>query len=72
MASTCELNEVTYIVPELGCQHCEDAVSNELLGLAGVEAVVVDIETSCVTVHGQGLDAVALRVSLKNLGYQAA
>jgi hypothetical protein len=46
-------------------------MSNRLLTIAGVEAVLVDPETKGVTVHGQGLDFVTLR-GFVNAGYQAA
>ena len=72
MDAECQTSEVTYIVPGMGCDRCESAVSDRLLTIAGVEAVVVDPETKGVTVHGQGLDVVALRAFIENAGYQAA
>jgi copper chaperone CopZ len=67
-----EMNEVTYIVPDMGCDHCEDAVSSRLLKIAGVEAVGVDLETRRLTVYGQRLDANTLRASIDDAGYHAA
>ena len=67
-----EMSEVTYIVPDMGCDHCEDTVSSQLLTIPGVEAVGVDLETGSVTVYGQGLDANTLRASIDDAGYHAA
>jgi copper chaperone CopZ len=67
-----EMSEVTYIVPDMGCDHCEDAVSSQLLRIAGVEAVGVDLETRSVTVYGQRLDGNTLRASIDDAGYDAA
>jgi copper chaperone CopZ len=52
--------------------HSESAVSNRLLTSPGVEAVVANLETRGVTVHGQGLDVMALRALIENAGYQPA
>lgn len=65
-------SEVTYIVPNMDSDHSEITVSDRLLTNPGVEAVVVDLETKGVTVHGRGLDVLALRASLDTAGYQAA
>jgi copper chaperone CopZ len=72
MAAGCDTSEVTYIVPAMDCDDSESAVSNELLTNAAVEAVVVDLETRGVTVHGHGLDFVALRALIEEAGYRAA
>jgi copper chaperone CopZ len=67
-----ELSEVTYIVPDMACSHCEAAVSSQLLTIASVEAVGVDLQTRRVTVYGQELDVRTLRTSIETAGYQAA
>jgi copper chaperone CopZ len=67
-----EMSEVTYIVPDMDCDHCEDAVSGQLLTIAGVEAVGVDLATRRVTVYGEGLDVNTLRASIDNAGFHAA
>ena len=72
MAARCETNEVTYIVPAMDCGDSESAVCNGLLTNPAVEAVVVDLEARGVTVHGRGLDLVALRALIEEAGYQAA
>ena len=71
MATGCDTSEVTYIVPGI-TRHSEKAVSNGLLASPSVQAVVVDLETRGVTVHGHRLDCVALRDLIENAGYEAA
>lgn len=63
---------ITYTVPDMSCGHCKQAVSSELLGVAGVESVEVDLDTRLVVVHGDGLDDRALRAAIENAGYEAA
>jgi Heavy-metal-associated domain len=67
-----ETEDVTYIVPGLASDQGERAVSMRLLSNPSVEAVIVDLETKGVTVHGRKLDAVALRTAIESAGYQAA
>jgi copper chaperone CopZ len=67
-----ELSEVTYIVPDMACEHCEAVVSSQLLTIAGVEAVGIDLPTRRVTVYGQELDLGTLQASIEAAGYQAA
>jgi hypothetical protein len=72
MAARCETNEVTYILPAMDCDDSERVVCNGLLTNPAVDAVVVDLEARGVTVHGHGLDFVALRALIEEAGYQAA
>jgi len=67
-----EVSEVTYIVLDMDSDHSEADVSDRLLSNPGVDAVVADLDTKGVTVHGHGLDPVALRASIENAGYRAA
>jgi Heavy-metal-associated domain len=67
-----ETSEVTYIVLDMDSDRSESAVSNRLLTSPGVEAVFANLETRGVTVHGQGLDVMALRALIENAGYQPA
>ena len=64
--------EVTYIVLDLDSDDSEATVSDRLLTNPGVDAVVVDLDTKGVTVHGQALDIEALRASIESAGYRAA
>jgi copper chaperone CopZ len=56
----------------MSCAHCERAVSEELAAVAGVESVVVDLETKRVVVHGSALDDAVLRAAIEEAGYEAA
>jgi copper chaperone CopZ len=66
------MSEITYSVPEMSCSHCEQAIRSELLGIAGVELVDVDLETKLVVVRGEGLEDARLRSAIENAGYEAA
>jgi copper chaperone len=66
------MSEITYSVPDMSCDHCKHAVSSELLGVAGVDSVDVDLETKLVTVYGSALDDAALRAAIDEAGYEAA
>ena len=65
-------NEKTYTVPGMSCDHCVAAVGDEIGQVAGVESVVVAIETKQVTVRGRDLDDAALRAAIDEAGYEAA
>lgn len=67
-----ETSEVTYIVLNMDSDDSETTVSDRLLSNPGVDAVVVDLETRGVTVHGRGLNFATLRASIENAGYRAA
>lgn len=61
----------TYAVPGMHCGHCKAAVSRELIAVAGVEAVDVDLETKVVTVRGEALDHATLIAAIDEAGYDA-
>ncbi|MGA9762081.1 MAG: heavy-metal-associated domain-containing protein [Gaiellaceae bacterium] len=65
------MTEITYLVPDMSCAHCEHAVSQELLGVAGVSSVRVDLESKEVVVDGSDLDDAALRAAIEEAGYEA-
>ena len=60
-----------YLVPGMSCSHCEAAVRDELAGVAGVDAVEVDLDTKRVTVVGDASDA-DVRAAIVEAGYEAA
>ena len=62
---------VTFQVPAMHCDHCRNAVNNELLRVDGVESVDVDLETKTVVVHGSQLDLESLRAAISAAGYEA-
>jgi copper chaperone CopZ len=66
------MSDVTYRVPGMSCDHCEQAVSQELLAVEGVESVDVDLESKLVVVRGTGFDDGQLRAAIEEAGYEAA
>ncbi len=66
------MTEITYLVPDMTCHHCEHTVSSELTGVAGVSSVDVDLDSKRVVVRGEGLDDTALRAAIEEAGYRAA
>ena len=65
------MNQIAYAVPDISCQHCADAISDELRQIPGVERVTVDLETKQVEVYGTELDNQWLRTAIANAGYEA-
>jgi copper chaperone len=65
------MSTVTFTVRDMSCEHCERAVSDELLAVPGVASVDVDLETKLVAVHGDPLDEAALRAAVGEAGYTA-
>ena len=63
---------VEYTVLGMSCGHCKAAVERGLEGVAGVESVVVDLDTKRVAVTGTGLSDDALRSAIEDAGYEAA
>ena len=61
----------TYSVSGMHCGHCKAAVTDELSSVAGVDVVVVDLETKLVTVTGSDLDDATLRAAIDEAGYEA-
>jgi copper chaperone len=66
------MDEITYGVPDMSCDHCKSAVTRELLDVGGVEAVEVDLDSKLVTVRGSDLADVDLRAAIQEAGYNAS
>ena len=66
------MNEVTYTVPGVSCDHCRAAIVEEVGGLDGVREVLVDLDAKRVVVRGERLDDAALRAAIEEAGYEAA
>jgi len=66
-----EMTEITYLVPDMSCEHCTHAVSNEVSRVSGVASVDVDLQSKTVTVRGSHLDDMALRSAIDEAGYEA-
>lgn len=66
------MREIAYTVPDMTCGHCEQAVSEEVTAVAGVQAVEVDLAGKLVTVRGEQFDDAAIRAAIEEAGYEAA
>jgi copper chaperone len=64
--------EIAYTVAGMTCGHCKAAVEQQLHGVAGVEAVEVDLDTKLVIVRGTALSDADLRAAIDDAGYDAA
>jgi copper chaperone len=66
------LQQYTYNVSGMSCEHCVAAVSSEVGELPGVEAVEVDLSSGAVVVHGSKVDDEAVRDAVEAAGYSLA
>lgn len=63
----------TYQVPDVSCDHCVRAITDELTKLPGVRQVGVDIDTKRVTVeHDGSVSDQQLRDGIEEAGYDIA
>lgn len=58
-------------VTGMSCAHCKAAVTDRPLGVAGVAAVDVDLDTKQVVANCTDLDDEALRAAIAEAGYAA-
>lgn len=65
------MNNTTYLVPGMTCEHCRTAITEEVDRIAGVEAVQIDLEAKLVRVSGTGVDAAAVVAAIDEAGYDA-
>jgi copper chaperone CopZ len=57
-------------VPDVSCMHCKAAVEGAVAGVAGVEAVDVDVDAKSCTVHLEpGADLGAVKAAIEDEGY---
>jgi copper chaperone CopZ len=68
MTSTIE--QLSYSVPGISCDHCRAAISAEVRKVIGVRDVEVDLDTKRVTVTGNGLDDASIRGAIDDAGYE--
>lgn len=69
------MNDITvqtrrYSVPEVSCNHCRVAITEEVSGVEGVTAVDVDVDEKTVTVAG-GVDDAKAIAAIRAAGYSA-
>jgi copper chaperone len=65
------MDEASYIVAGMSCEHCRESVTEELARVPGVEHVDVDLETKLVRVRGRSLEDTALVAAIDEAGYDA-
>lgn len=63
---------LSYTVSGMTCGHCEQAVTEEITQLSGVQEVNVDLATGRVDVEGRDLDDAAIRAAIDEAGYEVA
>jgi copper chaperone CopZ len=66
------MQELSYTVAGMTCDHCKAAVTEELEQVGGVTAVEVDLSTKLVFVRGEGVSDDAVRAAIVEAGYEAA
>jgi copper chaperone CopZ len=60
-----------YIVTGMTCEHCVNAVTDEVTQIPGVRAVDVDLVTGGLTVaSAEPLEEAALRAAVEEAGYE--
>jgi len=65
--------EKQYQVPEISCEHCVRAITNELTSVPGVEVVNIDIPTKVVTVrHAETVTDEQIVATIAEAGYEVA
>ncbi len=67
---TANIEQLSYSVPGVSCDHCRAAISAEVGKIAGVRHVDVDLEAKRVTVAGAGLEDAAIRTAIDEAGYE--
>jgi copper chaperone len=70
--ATMSVENLSYTVPGMSCEHCRSAISKEVGAVSGVESVDVDLSAKIVTVHGVGISDVAVREAIDEAGYDIA
>ena len=66
------MQELSYTVAGMTCDHCKAAVTEEVEQVAGVRAVEVDLNTKLVVVRGDGVSDDAVRAAIVEAGYETA
>ena len=59
-----------FLVPDVSCQHCVNAITKEVSALPGVQRVQVALDDKTVTVeHGDQVSADAVIAAINEAGY---
>lgn len=59
----------TYTVSGMTCEHCVNAVTQEVSGVAGVDTVAVDLQSGQLTVTGAGFSDANVAAAVDEAGY---
>jgi copper chaperone len=60
----------TYSVRGMTCEHCQAAVTTEVMGVEGVEHVEVDLDSGSVQVRGAGFSDDQVAAAVAEAGYE--
>jgi copper chaperone CopZ len=66
------MSESTYVVTGMTCEHCVNAVTEEVSRVPGVDGVVVDLATGRVRVTGTAYTDEQIRAAVDEAGYELA
>jgi copper chaperone len=66
------MDQTTYTVTGMTCEHCAAAVTEEVAAVPGVTAVDVDVSSGTVVVHGDGISDDDVRTAVGEAGYGVA
>ena len=66
------MQELSYTVGGMSCEHCRVAVTEEVEQVAGVTGVEVDLDTKLVVVRGENVSDADVRAAIEEAGYEAA
>jgi copper chaperone len=67
------VTEKQYKVPEISCEHCVRAITNELTSVPGIEVINIDIPTKVVTVrHTDDVSDEQIVATIAEAGYEVA
>jgi copper chaperone CopZ len=59
-----------YAVAGMTCEHCVISVREEVVNVAGVTSVAVDLVSGCLEVTGSDLDDQAIATAVAEAGYE--
>ena len=63
------MTTVVYAVEGMSCEHCVQAITDEVLKIADVDEVSVDLLQNTVAVSGEPVDDGAVRAAITEAGY---
>ena len=63
------MTRVVYTVEGMSCEHCVHAITGEVLRIAEVDEVTVDLAAKTVAVSGERVDDAAVRTAIDEAGY---